>query len=122
MIAFLLAQIGKIKAAVTAVNKSANKVTSAENMGQYTSLDKLKEDLISLMDSEFTFDSRCIQFVFTETVTPFAAWSSFAGYAHCIQRGATSLYFVCNVASNNGEHVIIGYSNGVWTIKKTTSD
>ena len=98
-----------------------NKVVIAHNFGQYTSLDTFKSDLVAFMSNSNSFEAHCIQFVFTTTVAPFTAWSTFVGYAHCIQNGATSLYFVCNVASNNAEHVIIGYSNGTWTIKKTTN-
>lgn len=86
--------------------------------GQYTSLVTFKNDLLTFMQGVQTFASRCIQFVFTQDTDVFKAWSTFAGYAHCIQNGSTSLYFACNVVSNNAENVIIGYSNGTWTIKK----
>lgn len=100
------------------LNEKIDKIAKAHNFGQYTNLDTFKADLLTFMNASESFESQLIQFVFTSTVSVFNAWSTFAGYVHCIQKGATSLYFSCNVVSNNAENVIIGYSNGTWTIKK----
>lgn len=110
--------LGNITDAVNAQNQALSKVDTAHNFGQYTSLDTFKSDLLTFMQNVASFKTVAIQFVFTQTVEPFVAWSTFSGYAHCIQNGSTSLYFSCDVTSNNGEDISIGYSNGTWNIKK----
>lgn len=110
--------LGNITDAVNAQNQALSKVDTAHNFGQYTSLDTFKNDLLTFMRNVASFKTVAIQFVFTQTVAPFMAWSTFSGYAHCIQNGSTSLYFSCDVASNNGEDISIGYSNGTWNINK----
>ena len=121
-IAVINTNMDKIVSNINAENQALSKVDTAHNFGQYTSLDTFKSDLLTFMRNVASFKTVAIQFVFTQTVEPFTAWSTFSGYAHCIQNGSTSLYFSCDVASNNGEDVSIGYSNGTWNIKKFASN
>lgn len=122
LVSVLNSNSDKIDAWAGSTNQALSKVDTAHNFGQYKSLDTFKNDLLTFMQNVASFKTVAIQFVFTQTVEPFTAWSTFSGYAHCIQNGSTSLYFSCDVASNNGEDVSIGYSNGTWNIKKFASN
>lgn len=122
LVSVINANSDKIDAFAGSTNQALSKVDTAHNFGQYTSLDTFKNDLLTFMQNVASFKTVAIQFVFTQTVEPFTAWSTFSGYAHCIQNGSTSLYFSCDVASNNGEDVSIGYSNGTWNIRKFASN
>lgn len=118
LVSVINSNMDKIDNYAGSTNQALSKVDTAHNFGQYTSLDTFKNDLLTFMRNVASFKTVAIQFVFTQTVAPFVAWSTFSGYAHCIQNGSTSLYFSCDVTSNNGEDISIGYSNGTWNINK----
>ena len=123
MIAFLLAQIAKLKAAISSdsvsITSIGNKI-KAFNLGNFTTIDALKTALLALTDNMGSLDTQMIKFVFTSNVEQFSAWDSFAGYMNIVSKAGNDLYFTCNVSSNNASLKIIGYSNGEWYIKSAT--
>jgi hypothetical protein len=122
MLQFLLTQIGKLKSAISGQDSKIANITKANDLGRYTSLETFESDLLTFAQTLSTYEAKLIQFVFTvNTEEPFHSWSTFSGWIHCIQKTDDSLYFTCNIVSNNAEHVVIGYSNGTWKIKETTS-